>query len=83
MLIGYLIMVSKNASKEDKYSKNNILINMLTVNMPIEKRKDILLKLLFSDNNYLYNIFDYRFKRNIEVNKDISFIKENTSHLTF
>ena len=31
----------------------------------------------------LYNIFDYRFKRNIEVNKDISFIKENTSHLTF
>lgn len=83
MLISYLIMVSKNASKEDKYSKNNILINMFTVNMPIEKRKDILLKLLFSDNNYLYNIFDYRFKRNLDVNKDTSFIKDNTSHLTF
>lgn len=83
MLISYLIMISKKISNEDKYSKNNILVNLLTVDMPIEKRKDILLKLLFSDNTYLYNIFDYRFKRNIEVNKDISFIKENTSHLTF
>ena len=83
MFISYLIMISKKISNEDKYSKNNILVNLLTLDMPIEKRKDILLKLLFSDNNYLYNIFDYRFKRNIEVNKDISFIKENTSHLTF
>lgn len=83
MFISYLIMTSKKISNEDKYSKNNILVNLLTLDMPIEKRKDILLKLLFSDNNYLYNIFDYRFKRNIEVNKDISFIKENTSHLTF
>lgn len=83
MLICYLIMISKQISNEDKYSKNNILVNLLIVDMPIEKRKDILLKLLFSDNNYLHNIFDYRFKRNIEVNKDISFIKENTSHLTF
>lgn len=83
MFICYLIMISKKIANEDKYSKNNILVNLLTVDMLIEKRKDILLKLLFSDNNYLHNIFDYRFKRNIEVNKDTTFIKENTSHLTF
>lgn len=83
MFICHLIMISKKISNEDKYSKNNILVNLLTVDMPIEKRKDCILKLLFSDNAYLYNIFNYRFKRNIIVNKDLSFIKENTSHLTF
>lgn len=83
MFISYLIMTSKKVSNDDKYSKNNILVNLLTVDMPIEKRKDILLKLLFNDNLYLHNIFDFRFKRNYEINKDMSFIEKNFSHLTF
>lgn len=34
------------------------------------KKVDYLLKLLFSDNDYLYNVFSFRYKQNYEVNKD-------------
>ena len=39
-------MTSKKISNEDKYSKNNILVNLLTIDMPIEKRKDIMKEIL-------------------------------------
>ncbi|MGN1379397.1 MAG: amidoligase family protein [Bacilli bacterium] len=78
-----LISVSKNISYENKYSNNNILVNKLIYSDSIEEKKNILLYLLFNDNEYLYNVFNFRFERNIKVNKDLSYIDDKTSSFTF
>lgn len=67
-----LIEFSKNNSK------NKFIKDLINHSCDDDYKAELLLKLLFKDNEYLYNIYMYRYKQNKEANKDNFYLENNT-----